>query len=63
MIQMTRPLLPLLAPALFALCLAAAAPLAAADPARPNILLVLADNWGWPHAGALGDPVARTDAP
>jgi arylsulfatase A-like enzyme len=57
---MIRPLLPLLAPALFALCLAAAAPLAAADPARPNILLVLADNWGWPHAGALGDPVART---
>jgi len=54
---MSRPfrlLLPL------ALLLAAAAPLAAAGPARPNILLVLADNWGWPHAGALGDPVART---
>ncbi len=27
---------------------------------RPNILLVLADNWGWPHAGILGDPMAQT---
>ena len=27
---------------------------------RPNILFVLADNWGWPHASALGDPVAQT---
>ena len=26
---------------------------------RPNILLFIADNWGW-HAGALGDPVAPT---
>ena len=21
---------------------------------------MLADNWGWPHAGALGDPLAQT---
>ena len=27
---------------------------------RPNILLAIADDWGWPHAGAYGDPVVRT---
>lgn len=27
---------------------------------RPNIVLALADDWGWPHAGALGDKVIRT---
>src|SRR5262249_21825886 len=33
----------------------------AVNPARrPNILLALGDNWAWPHAGALGDPVVRT---
>lgn len=39
--------------------------LCAASPAaetRPNILLILGDNWRWPHAGALGDPLARTPA-
>jgi arylsulfatase A-like enzyme len=34
--------------------------LAATEPRRPNILLVLGDNWGWPHAGVLGDPLAQT---
>ncbi len=29
---------------------------------RPNILLILGDNWRWPHAGALGDSHARTPA-
>lgn len=29
---------------------------------RQNILLILADNWRWPNAGALGDPHARTPA-
>lgn len=29
---------------------------------RPNILLILADNWRWPHASVLGDPLARTPA-
>jgi len=29
---------------------------------RPNILLILGDNWRWPTAGALGDPMARTPA-
>lgn len=34
-------------------------PIAAAEP-RPNIVLFLADNWSWPHAGILGDPIAKT---
>ncbi len=29
-------------------------------PERPNILLAIADDWGWPHASAYGDPVVRT---
>ena len=29
---------------------------------RPNILFILGDNWRWPAAGALGDPMARTPA-
>jgi len=28
--------------------------------ARPNILFAIADDWGWPHAGAYGDPVVKT---
>src|SRR5204863_2042928 len=32
---------------------------AAAD-ARPNILLCIADDWSWPHAGAYGDTVVKT---
>lgn len=27
---------------------------------RPNILLCIADDWGWPHAGAYGDEVVHT---
>jgi arylsulfatase A-like enzyme len=27
---------------------------------RPNILLCIADDWSWPHAGACGDAVVRT---
>src|ERR1043165_2867114 len=27
---------------------------------RPNILYCLADDWGWPNAGAYGDKVVRT---
>ncbi|MEA3368637.1 MAG: sulfatase-like hydrolase/transferase, partial [Planctomycetota bacterium] len=30
------------------------------DAPRPNILFCIADDWGWPHAGAYGDPVVRT---
>jgi arylsulfatase A-like enzyme len=33
---------------------------APASEARPSILLAIADDWGWPHAGAYGDPVVRT---
>ena len=29
---------------------------------QPNILFAIADDWGWPHAGAYGDPVVRTPA-
>ena len=38
-------------------CLSACS--AAADD-RPNILFAIADDWGWPHAGAYGDPVVKT---
>ena len=36
----------------------------AVDPPRrrPNILFAMADDWGWPHAGAYGDPVVKTPA-
>jgi arylsulfatase A-like enzyme len=34
--------------------------LGAAEKARPNILLCIADDWGWPHAGAYGDAVVKT---
>ncbi|VGO20396.1 sulfatase family protein [Pontiella sulfatireligans] len=27
---------------------------------KPNILFCLADDWGWPHAGAYGDTTVRT---
>lgn len=27
---------------------------------RPNILFIIADNWRWPTAGILGDPMAQT---
>ncbi len=29
---------------------------------RPNILFCIADDWGWPHASAYGDPVVETPA-
>jgi N-sulfoglucosamine sulfohydrolase len=32
------------------------------QPARPNILFCIADDWGWPHAGAYGDQAVRTPA-
>ncbi len=36
---------------------------AAKPPAkRPNILFAIADDWGWPHASAYGDPVVKTPA-
>jgi len=32
----------------------------AKPPKRPNILFCIADDWGWPHAGAYGDRVVKT---
>lgn len=29
---------------------------------RPNIMFCIADDWGWPHAGAYNDPVVKTPA-
>src|ERR1035438_1954110 len=29
-------------------------------PRQPNILLLLADNWAWPHASCYHDPVIQT---
>ena len=33
-----------------------------APPRQPNILLAIADDWSWPHAGAYGDPTVKTPA-
>ena len=45
---------------LIAICVLAiwAAPAVADE--RPNILFCIADDWGWPHASAYGDPVVQT---
>ena len=41
------------------LILAAKAP--AADPApRPNVVVLIADDWSFPHAGVYGDKVVKT---
>ena len=44
---------------LAALC-AAFAGLAAAEPTRPNVLFVIADDWGRGHAGAYGCSWVKT---
>lgn len=41
-----------------ALTLITSQPLVAAE--QPNILFAIADDWGWPHAGAYGDAVVQT---
>lgn len=46
---------------LIAALLAPLTTLHAAD-ARPSILLIMADNWSWPHAGVLGDRLCKTPA-
>ena len=51
--MVSRLSLALLAPALLP---------ASGEPERPNILFCIADDWGWPHAGAYGDPVVATPA-
>lgn len=35
-------------------------PATQAPAARPNIVLAIADDWGWPHAGAYGDEAIAT---
>lgn len=32
----------------------------AKSPERPNILICVADDWGWPHAGVYGDTTVKT---
>lgn len=48
--------------ALFCLALVGTADLLVAAPGdpRPNLLLCVADDWAWPHAGSGGDPVVQT---
>lgn len=38
--------------------------LSAGEPpvSSPGFLILMADNWAWPHAGACGDPVVKTPA-
>ena len=55
-----RPRRSLWALSAFCAVLPLAATTAAAD--RPNILVAIADDWGWPHACAYGDPVVQTPA-
>ena len=45
---------------LFMLAAIACALFTRAADQRPNILFCIADDWGYPHAGAYGDKVART---
>ncbi|MBS1830903.1 MAG: sulfatase [Acidobacteria bacterium] len=40
----------------------ASLPVLAAQTERPNILLMLGDNWAWPHCGVGGDTVVKTPA-
>ncbi len=58
----TRHSASLTARAVVGACLAAvASPVAtAAQDPPPNILVAIADDWGWPHASAYGDPVVKT---
>ena len=30
------------------------------SPSRPNVLLIIADDWSFPHAGIYGDKIVRT---
>ncbi len=54
------PLLPIAALALAASCLCTAISFGEPRKAQPNILLLLADNWAWPHASACGDKSVST---
>ncbi len=54
----TGRLLPLCVAVGLLLCRCGGEPEPAAGP--PNILLAIADDWGFPHAGPYGDPVVKT---
>ncbi|MEO0468511.1 MAG: sulfatase [Bacteroidota bacterium] len=45
---------------LLLLCLSGCAPAIQQSAPRPNILLLIADDWSYPHAGVYGDRVVRT---
>ena len=49
-----------LASALIACAGVTLALLAQTPPRPPNILLAIADDWSWPHAGVYGDPTVKT---
>ncbi|MBL62689.1 MAG: heparan N-sulfatase [Opitutae bacterium] len=44
----------------YLLTLLLATSMVAKEDKRPNVLFAFADDWGWPHAGAYGDPVVKT---
>jgi N-sulfoglucosamine sulfohydrolase len=44
----------------YSLWLAVSVSAAEAKPSQPNVLILMADNWAWPHASAYGDPVVST---
>lgn len=41
-------------------CCAVGSVFAEPAPPRPNLVFAIADDWGWPHAGAYGDRVVQT---
>ena len=51
---------PWLAVVLSMLPVPAIAQATSARPSRPNILIAVADDWSWPHAGAYGDRTVAT---
>ena len=59
-VRATKPLLAILMFGAMALASGGVTSAEAESRTRPNILFCLADDWGWPHAGAYGDEVVKT---